>query len=137
MMNINHILPRIINAIIDFYIMYYNKICNVNIVIKHRNELYIDMYNRIYNEYVNMFESEDVYSVDILYESNPDHETYNKLSDDINILETLATYVDDLIYFNIPFSPFNVIITLNSEIPFELGLNISFEWINAILDIYT
>lgn len=137
MMNINHILPRVINAIIDFYIMYYNKIYNVNIVIKHRNELYIDMYNRIYNEYVNMFESEDVYSVDVLYESNPDHETYNKLSDDINILETLATYVDDLIYFNIPFSPFNVIITLNSEIPFEFGLNISFEWINAILDIYT
>ena len=136
-MKLKEILPDIINSIINFYIMYNHIIHDDEVVIKHPELLYNDMYNRIYNAYVYTFNNDDVYTYHILNSINPYHRTYNKLSSDNNILETLVTYINDyLIYFNILLSPLNVIIGFDSEIPFENGLDINFNWIKMIIDIY-
>ena len=136
-MKLKEILPDIINTIINFYITYNHIIHDDEVIIKHPELLYNDMYNRIYNEYVNTFNNDDVYTYHILNSINPYYRTYNKLSSDNNILETLVTYINDyLIYFNILISPLNVIIGFDSEVPFENGLDINFNWIKMIIDIY-
>ena len=136
-MKLKDILPDIINTIINFYIVYNHIIHDDEVVIKHPELLYNDMYNRIYNEYVDTFNNDDVYTYHILNSINPYYRTYNKLSSDNNILETLVTYINDyLIYFNILISPLNVIIGFDSEVPFENGLDINFNWIKMIIDIY-
>ena len=95
MMHLQKILPNIINALVSFYIEYNRRIYNKEIIIKRPELLYIDMYDRIYNGYVNIFHSDEVYEVFILTSINPYHTTYNKLSDNNNILETLVAYIDD------------------------------------------
>ena len=137
MMHLQEILPNIINALVSFYIEYNRRIYNNEIIIKRPELLYIDMYDRIYNGYVNIFHSDEVHEVFILNSINPYHTTYNKLSDNNNILETLVAYVEDyLIRFRIPMSYDNLIISLDSDVPFEIGLDIDFGWLKAVIDIY-
>lgn len=136
MMNIKDMLPIIIDAIIYFYKYYNLKIFNKEMIIKHSDLLYNELYNVIYSAYVELNESEDVYSIDVLYEPNPYRRTYNKLSIENNILETLTTYVDELIPYQIRFMYNNVIISLNTDIPFEKGICLNYGWIKNVIDIY-
>ena len=132
-MNINDVLPSIINAIIYFYKYYNLKMFNKEIIIKHPDLLYNDLYSRIYNAWDPKIE---IYSIELLYEPIPYWRTYNKLSEEDNILETLATYVDYLIDYQIRTDYSNTIITFNVDVPFEVGLKIEFGWIKQIIDIY-
>lgn len=132
-MNINDVLPSIINAIIYFYKYYNLKMFNKEIIIKHPDLLYNDLYSRIYNAWDPNIE---IYSIELLYEPNPYWRTYNKLSEEDNILETLTTYVDYLIEYQIRTDYSNAIITFNVDVPFEVGLKIGFGWIKQIIDIY-
>ena len=77
-----------------------------------------------------------LYSIELLYEPMPYWRTYNKLSEEDNILETLTTYVDYLIEYQIRTDYSNTIITFNVDVPFEVGLKIEFGWIKQIIDIY-
>ena len=136
-MKIQEALQFIIPSIIEFYKTYYRIRYNSHIEIKHVNELYNDMYDRMYNGFVTLFSSDEIYEVGILNDINPYHTTYNKLSCDDNILETLVTYVEDyLIRFRISMSYDNIIVVLNNDIPFDNGLVISYGWIKSIIDIY-
>jgi hypothetical protein len=132
-MNINDVLPSIINAIIYFYKYYNLKMFNKEIIIKHPDLLYNDLYSRIYNAWDPNIE---IYSIELLYEPMPYWRTYNKLSEEDNILETLTTYVDYLIEYQIRTDCSNTIITFNVDVPFEVGLKIGFGWIKQIIDIY-
>ena len=132
-MNINDVLPSIINAIIYFYKYYNLKMFNKEIIIKYPDLLYNDLYSRIYNAWDQNIE---IYSIELLYEPIPYWRTYNKLSEEDNILETLATYVDYLIDYQIRTDYSNTIITFNVDVPFEVGLKIGFGWIKQIIDIY-
>jgi hypothetical protein len=132
-MNINDVLPSIINAIIYFYKYYNLKMFNKEIIIKHPDLLYNDLYSRIYNAWDPNIE---IYSIELLYEPIPYWRTYNKLSEEDNILETLTTYVDYLIDYQIRTDYSNTIITFNVDVPFEVGLKIGFGWIKQIIDIY-
>lgn len=132
-MNINDVLPSIINAIIYFYKYYNLKMFNKEIIIKHPDLLYNDLYSRIYNTWDPNIE---IYSIELLYEPIPYWRTYNKLSEEDNILETLTTYVDYLIDYQIRTDYSNTIITFNVDVPFEVGLKIGFGWIKQIIDIY-
>lgn len=132
-MNINDVLPSIINAIIYFYKYYNLKMFNKEIIIKHPDLLYNDLYSRIYNAWDPNIE---IYSIELLYEPMPYWRTYNKLSEEDNILETLTTYVDYLIEYQIRTDYSNTIITFNVDVPFEVGLKIGFGWIKQIIDIY-
>jgi hypothetical protein len=132
-MNINDVSPSIINAIIYFYKYYNLKMFNKEIIIKHPDLLYNDLYSRIYNAWDPNIE---IYSIELLYEPIPYWRTYNKLSEEDNILETLATYVDYLIDYQIRTDYSNTIITFNVDVPFEVGLKIGFGWIKQIIDIY-
>lgn len=132
-MNINDVLPSIINAIIYFYKYYNLKMFNKEIIIKHPDLLYNDLYSRIYNAWDPNIE---IYSIELLYEPMPYWRTYNKLSEEDNILETLTTYVDYLIEYQIRTDYSNTIITFNVDVPFEVGLKIEFGWIKQIIDIY-
>ena len=136
MINIKDALPLIIKTIISFYTMYRKAVFEEDVVIKHMEELYIDMSNRIYNEYLNIFHTEELYEIEILYEPNPYHITYNKLSCDSNILETLSAYINYLTLYAVRMSYDNVIVGLDCDIPFELPLNITYGWIKNIIDIY-
>lgn len=136
-MKIQEALQFIIPSIIEFYKAYYRIRYNSHIEIKHANELYNDMYDRMYNGFVTSFSTDEVHDVEILNDINPYHATYNKLSCDNNILETLVTYVEDyLIRFRISMSYDNIIVVLNNDIPFDNGLVISYGWIKSIIDIY-
>lgn len=132
-MNINDVLPSIINAIIYFYKYYNLKMFNKEIIIKHPDLLYNDLYSRIYNAWDPNIE---IYSIELLYEPIPYWRTYNKLSEEDNILETLTTYVDYLIDYQIRTDYSNTMITFNVDVPFEVGLKIGFGWIKQIIDIY-
>ena len=132
-MNINDVLPSIRNAIIYFYKYYNLKMFNKEIIIKHPDLLYNDLYSRIYNAWDPNIE---IYSIELLYEPMPYWRTYNKLSEEDNILETLTTYVDYLIEYQIRTDYSNTIITFNVDVPFEVGLKIEFGWIKQIIDIY-
>lgn len=136
MINLQDALPLIIKSIILFYKEYKKTIFNDDVVIKHVDELYYDMYNRIYNECVNVFKNDSIYEIGILYEINPNHITYNKLSCDNNILETLSAYIDWLIEYNIFISYDTTIISLSCDIPFEVSVNITYGWIKSIINIY-
>ena len=137
MMKLTEILPTIIDNAISFYIEFNRIIYNREIIIKHPDLLYNDMYCRIYNEYMNIFETDDVYEVFILNDINPFYTTYNKLSCDNNILETLVTYINEwIIQYRIHFSYSNTIIGLSNDIPFDNSLCLSYRWIKSIIDIY-
>lgn len=136
MINIKEALPLIINTLIQFHIMYRKAIFDEDVIIKLIDELYIDMSNRIYNEYVNIFHTEELYEIKILYEPNPCCVTYNKLSCDDNILETLSAYIDDIVCNKNKMSYNNIIMSLDCDIPFELPLDITYGWIKTIIDIY-
>lgn len=137
MMKLQDILPTIIDSIVCFYIEYNRRIYNNEIIIKHPELLYIDMYKRIYYGYTLKFHTDEVYEISILPSINPAHTTYNKLSDDNNILETLVTYIEDfLIRFCIPMSKGNIIISLDIDVPFEIGIDVDFGWIKSVIDIY-
>lgn len=137
MAHLYEILPNIINSIVSFYIEYNRQAYNNEIIIKHPELLYIDMYDRIHNEYTSRFNTDEVYEVSVLNGINPYHTTYNKLSDNNNILETLVTYIKEyLIRFKIPMSYDNLIISLDTDVPFEIGVDINFGWLKAIIDIY-
>lgn len=137
MMKLQDILPTIIDSIVCFYIEYNRRIYNNEIIIKHPELLYIDMYKRIYYGYTLKFHTDEVYEISILPCINPGHTTYNKLSDDNNILETLVTYIEEfLIRFRIPMSKDNIIISLDIDVPFEIGIDVDFGWIKSVIDIY-
>lgn len=137
MMKLQDILPTIIDSIVCFYIEYNRRIYNNEIIIKHPELLYIDMYKRIYYGYTLKFHTDEVYEISILPSINPIHTTYNKLSDDNNILETLVTYIEEfLIRFRIPMSKDNIIISLDIDVPFEIGIDVDFGWIKSVIDIY-
>lgn len=138
MMKLDKILPYIINTLISFYIEYYHRIYNNEIIINHTDLLYKDMYIRISNGYTQMFNTDDVYSINVLRDINPYYRTYNKLSYDDNILETLVTYLEDyIISYRVPINPRDVIISMDGyDVPFESSLNITIEWVKRIIDIY-
>ena len=136
MMNIKDILPTVIDAIIYFYTYYNLKMFNKEIIIKHPDVLYNELYNTLYTAYVQFNNSEEVYSIELLYEPSPYWRTYNKLSKENNILETLATYVDDLIPYQVMYMNDNVIISLHNDIPFENGIYLKYGWIKNTIDIY-
>lgn len=106
---------------------------NKEIIIKHPDLLYNDLYSRIYNAWDPNIE---IFSIDVLYDPIPCWRTYNKLSEEDNILETLTAYVDYLIDYQIRMDYSNIIITFNVDVPFEIGLQIRFGWIKQLIDIY-
>lgn len=137
MMKLEEILPLLVNYLINFDIEYNRIMYNTEINIKRPDLLQIDLCNIIYKAYINRFGTDEVYEINILDSINPFHTTYNKLSCDDNILETLVAYlVDYIIRFRIPLSKENVIVSLDTDVPFELGLNIKLGWIKQFIDIY-
>ena len=136
-MKLHEVLPIMINSSIYFYIEINKRLYSNEIILNRYELLYADLYKRLYTEFTNRFNTDEVYSISVLNDINPHYVTYNKLSSDNNILETLDAYIEDyLIRYRIPMHSDNVIMCMDIDVPFELGVNITYRWLKQIIDIY-
>lgn len=134
-MNIENILPLITYICTYYYDSYYNKILNYSVNIP--DKIVPALMNRIYSDYVKIYETEYVHDICIF----PGNLVYNKtyvLDEQCpsieDIIQDIDFFMDNHDFYSENIIPINVINI--SDLPISNGITYTNEWIKQFIDVY-